>query len=351
MLRAQWSRTPLSKQAVVLRVSLLLSLGLSPLGCSGSAITSGNIGGGGSTHSAPLLTGGARDFDLAGTRDPGTGGTRDSGTGNAQDTAGARPTGSAGGASNSGGAQGYSGSVSEGGWATGGGSPVVGSGGYETGVGGNWVTEGGGSSTWNRGGASGSSGAAGNMGAGGGTIGTTDCPNPVFDSTTKLTQCSNGRAHRPVSTACTYNGPGGAGGAGGGPSGMSGGSGGGPSSCITDADCSSLPNGFCDHQPGQPTKCKSACVTDADCGFFQDIPQACACDGVHPGRCVLAGCRTDTDCGPNSLCALVTLNCAFSAKFQCTSPADTCTSDSECPNAQCLSNTVNLSCSAPGCGL
>src|SRR3954452_22570497 len=50
MPRTQLSRTPLSKQAGILRTSLLLSLGLSPLACGGTTVVSGNNGGGGSAQ-------------------------------------------------------------------------------------------------------------------------------------------------------------------------------------------------------------------------------------------------------------------------------------------------------------
>jgi len=86
MSKRQSSRTLLFKQADIVRTSLLLSLGFSPLACDGTSVTSGNNGGGGSTQTT------------AGTRDPGT--------------AGARPTSGAGGQSggeNGAGASGYSG--------------------------------------------------------------------------------------------------------------------------------------------------------------------------------------------------------------------------------------------------
>ncbi|HEX2673018.1 MAG TPA: hypothetical protein VHM25_19190, partial [Polyangiaceae bacterium] len=56
------SRTPLSKQAGLLRSTLLLSLGLSPLACGGSTTVQGGNGGG-PTHES-----------TGGTGDPGTAG-------------------------------------------------------------------------------------------------------------------------------------------------------------------------------------------------------------------------------------------------------------------------------------
>jgi hypothetical protein len=59
MLHTLASRTALSKQAGVLRASLLLSLGLSPLGCGGTAVTDSNGEGGGSARAgAPSYGGG-----------------------------------------------------------------------------------------------------------------------------------------------------------------------------------------------------------------------------------------------------------------------------------------------------
>ena len=62
MSRTQSSRTPLSKQAGILRSSLLLSLGLSPLACGGTAITGAESDGGSSSQAGAPSYGGSESF-------------------------------------------------------------------------------------------------------------------------------------------------------------------------------------------------------------------------------------------------------------------------------------------------
>lgn len=273
--------TPLSKQAGFLRSTLLLSLGLSPLACGGSTAINGSNGGSGGQavgSGGQALGSGGKPVDA--------------------NTGGSSPV------NHSGGTSGYY-------------ETVAGS--AHGGTGGVWTAGAGGTNTGGRG------------GAGGGLIGPSDCPNPVYNPTTKLTECSNGRQHRPTAIACTYTA---AGGVGGGSQGIAGassaGSGGVPSFCTTDAECSALPRGFCSQDGGQVPVCKPGCVTDAECG----ASEVCACDGAHPGRCVAAGCTTDADCGANSLCAQASGACG-SPSFRCTSPEDTCINGSQCTSGVC----------------
>ena len=58
MSRSQMSRTPLSTHTGVLRASLLLSLGLSPLACGGTAVTASNGDGGSSAQTGTAAQGG-----------------------------------------------------------------------------------------------------------------------------------------------------------------------------------------------------------------------------------------------------------------------------------------------------
>jgi hypothetical protein len=175
-------------------------------------------------------------------------------------------------------------------------------------------------------------------------IGPSDCPNPVFNQSTKLTHCGNGRDHRKMAVACTYNSPP-AGGAGG-TSGVGGASGSGGSTnsyCTSDAECSALPLGFCFREGNSVPVCKPGCTTDADCGSG-----VCACDGLHPGYCVVAGCTTDADCGPDSLCA-VTYGVCGGLSFQCTSPLDQCITANECLGS-CVMGVDHRVCNGAVCG-
>ncbi|MEI9937251.1 MAG: hypothetical protein WDO69_08485 [Pseudomonadota bacterium] len=277
MARTQSSRTPLSRQAGVLRTSLLLSLGLSPLACGGTAITASS-GDGGSTAQA---------------------GTGDAGGAPAR---GGSPTTEFG--AGSGGVPSY------------GGLPSV-------------------------------SGAPSYGGGSGGTNPATICANPVFNSVTKLVECSSGREHRAESLACTFTVPppsaAGAGGAG-----DAGAAGAADAliDCDSDADCTALPNGYCETPYGNVPyrRCQSGCIRDSDCGSG-----ACACNGTNPGRCIGAGCWTDADCGPNSLCALADGVCG-PGSFQCTSPNDQCVTGADCPSGTCMVFNGIRTCNGPVCG-
>jgi hypothetical protein len=305
MPRTQLSRTPLSKQAGVLRTSLLLSLGLSPLACGGSAAVQGGAGGSPPQHST------------GGTRDPGTGG----GT-----------TTIYGGSPNVGGTSNVGGSGNQAGWTVAGGPATAGTGG-----------------TWTAGaGGTGNAGTSAGHGGAGGRIASNDCPDPTYNPTLKLTVCGNGRLHRPTAIACTYDAPGAAGAASGGAPGAGGasaGSGGVPSLCQTDAECAALTRGYCSREGNQAPVCKSGCVSDADCG----AGNVCSCDGAHPGHCVLGGCTTDADCGPNSLCSPVSGVCG-SPSFECTSSKDECISSVQCGPGSCALQGDHRVCVNAVCG-
>ncbi len=70
----------------------------------------------------------------------------------------------------------------------------------------------------------------------------------------------------------------------------------------------------------------NGCRTDADCG----AGRLCHC-GDPIGQCVKASCRTDADCASGYLCASYSM-CEGGGEigFACQTPADYCTSDSDC---------------------
>ena len=142
----------------------------------------------------------------------------------------------------------------------------------------------------------GAPGSGGAIDGSGGAFPTGECPKPVMNSISKLIDCSNGRSHRAQALACTYSvappGHAGAGGEAGATSELK--------PCVSNADCASLPRGYCETSIFQAPVCRSGCVTDSDCERG-----ICACDGDSPGRCVETGCRTDADCGAYALCAPV----------------------------------------------
>jgi len=286
MPRTQLSRTPLSKQAGLLRTSLWLSLGLSPLACGGSTVISPNGDGGSSARAG------------------------------GDNVAGALSTGGSGGSAPMGGSA-----------PVGGSAPIAGS------------APVGGSSPAGGSGAVGGSSPAGGSGAGGAT--TTACPNPVYNSATKLTTCSNGRAHRTASTACTFTEPPPAAG---GTSGV-GGTGGGSSFCTSDANCAALPYGYCRREGNAAPRCDSGCVNDSDCG----VGMACACNGTNPGQCVTATCATDADCGANSLCAVANYVCG-GITFKCTTAQDECITSNDCMGGTCALQDGRRACDNAVCG-
>jgi hypothetical protein len=94
-------------------------------------------------------------------------------------------------------------------------------------------------------------------------------------------------------------------------------------SCVTDADCTDAPNGFCNLEEGKGLTCgcQYACRTDADCGD----DQLCLCAGAE-SRCVDAGCHTDAECGGYTCQLGYDPRVCSDARryFACGSPADEC---------------------------
>src|SRR6187402_1498910 len=297
MPRTQLSRTPLSKQAGLLRHSLMLSLGLSPLACGGSAAIGSNADGGASAQAGAAAQAGAGDSAGA------------SSLGGAASLGGAPSDGGAfahGGTSSHGGAPSHAGTSSYGG------APTAG---------------------------------AGPSGGSGGTSSVDACPNPVFNSVTKLIDCANGRKHRAESLTCTLFVPPGAGGA----SGVAGaggnaGAAGAFNYCTTKADCAALPYGYCESGGNASPTCRAGCSKDSDCATG-----ICACNGIEPGRCVSAGCSTDADCGPNSLCAPVDGLCG-PGSFECTTPQDECATRADCRTGACTFDGTHRVCNTAVCG-
>lgn len=175
-------------------------------------------------------------------------------------------------------------------------------------------------------------------------LGPTDCPDPKFNPTTKLIECSNGRAHRAEALKCTFNDPSVASG---GTSAASAGAGGAAFvECLTDDACTGLNHGYCKHDPGYPGLCKAGCASDSDCG----ASEICACNGVNPGRCIKASCVTDADCGSDSLCALSPITCGSEPALECTSTEDQCISSADCETGWlCTKNPPHI-CQNVSCG-
>ena len=160
------------------------------------------------------------------------------------------------------------------------------------------------------------------------------CANPVTDTTTGLVTCENGVRHRPSARSCAVVDAAGAGGAA--DDIGAGGEADAPTVvhkgvgqlCSSDAECGSLPLGYCRNEvgPGSRKTCQQGCQVDSDCaqGF-------CSCVGAssHGGECVPGGCRVDADCGPNSLCASASQICGDPV-FLCLSNEDECFTNADC---------------------
>ncbi len=245
-------------RAAALRVSLLVSLGLAPIACSGKTLSNG-------------------EEDEGGAGSGGAGGT---------------------------GAVSAAGKPSKGG-------ATPGTGGVVTGTGGVLIEMGGGTT-------------------GGGAGGRALCSPGKLDPVTQLVVCADqGYSTRPMAGLCNV--PLSTGGAGGeGAVELPRASG---SDCQDDADCSQFELGFCElEEPecleggaGQAGNCRSGCANDDDCraGFL------CVCGkSAHGGECVRGDCRTDSDCGPQSVCASIAE--LSGTAFHCTSPKDACTNDAGC---------------------
>ena len=173
------------------------------------------------------------------------------------------------------------------------------------------------------------------------------CDAPVVDPLTHTVRCSNGIVHRPNGASCDFAAAGAPSSADGGATGDDGVSG---SSCLSDADCSSLRLGYCDFLndgyggSAEIGVCTAGCRTDSDCGTG-----ICLCQAVGPGRCADAGCQVDSDCGPRSLCAASRPTCGPD-RFECFSPADECKVNDDCDIGSCASEAGKRYCDDLPCG-
>jgi hypothetical protein len=95
--------------------------------------------------------------------------------------------------------------------------------------------------------------------------------------------------------------------------------------CLFDADCTEKPYGHCELAiPGGPN-CTYGCAVDADCA----PDQVCYCES-YGGRCILAKCHGDAECGSGRLCAVdPTCN---RVDFICQTAEDECSVASDCPS-------------------
>jgi hypothetical protein len=139
-----------------------------------------------------------------------------------------------------------------------------------------------------------------------------------------LEQCADGRVHRIEAVACEY------------PATIVGTcSAGVPEfGCLTDADCTDAPHGYCNMLGGLDPSCACSygCASDADCG----AGEICMCDGPE-SRCVAADCTTDADCD-GWACARGHEPSACGsppAFFACESPFDGCNAAAGCDPESC----------------
>lgn len=158
---------------------------------------------------------------------------------------------------------------------------------------------------------------AGATSDGGATHGIPTCESPTDDASSQLVVCANGFAHRAQPSVCGRE--------------QSAGNGGAP------AD-----DGQSNAGVGGEFRYGTACTDDRDCV----AGSACVCNPadfaiyesfIRPGKgiCVLATCRTDADCAPNSYCAVGNLNFSGEAEpgFGCLRDDDECTTNADCDTA------------------
>ena len=137
-----------------------------------------------------------------------------------------------------------------------------------------------------------------------------------------------------------------------------------PSSCIdnvglgckTDADCVEKPFGSCQETltfggfTVDGCNCVYGCQTDDDCG----AGQICRCAGTGLGlytECIAAECTSDADCPAGEICGLSPDICAPGGFLTaCTTPNDTCDSDSQCAAPPCNFAGDHWECSNAACG-
>jgi hypothetical protein len=165
------------------------------------------------------------------------------------------------------------------------------------------------------------------------------CDRPVTNPISGLVSCQNGFSHRPQARTCTL--PPDVGAAGSTGEAGSPGEAPPPTGCTNDAQCASLPLGYCDlSYGGMGAVCRSGCLQDSDCADSA----VCICDGsASGGKCVYSNCATDSDCGPTAYCATASGVCG-GYSFKCTTNEDECLGSSECPNGVCYDVVEHRSC-------
>jgi hypothetical protein len=119
--------------------------------------------------------------------------------------------------------------------------------------------------------------------------------------------------------------------------------------CRSDADCTAMPNGFCQDQSvlgGYGCVCAYGCLRDGDCS----PGEICVCaDPV--GECERAGCTSGASCdGCDCIDSTDYPGCPGKS-FACQTPADQCTSDLDCQaGAMCSrANSGRHICASTGC--
>jgi hypothetical protein len=124
--------------------------------------------------------------------------------------------------------------------------------------------------------------------------------------------------------------------------------------CLSDANCTAGPYGYCSQVPQIGTcGCNYGCHTDADCGETS----VCVC-GNPVGYCVAATCASDADCGAGLECRSFqdpTANLCYWTRFECQTPSDECSGDTDCaPGGTCVADVSGVHrcqtfpCAVPG---
>ena len=126
--------------------------------------------------------------------------------------------------------------------------------------------------------------------------------------------------------------------------------------CTADADCVEKPFGSCQQDmvfggfAEGSCSCVYGCQSDDDCA----ADQICRCAGTDLGlytQCVAAGCKVDSDCPGGEICGLSPDICAPGGFLTaCTTPADTCSDNSECTQPGCTFNIDHWDCANAACG-
>lgn len=181
----------------------------------------------------------------------------------------------------------------------------------------------------------GGSGAAGGEG-GGGPAYPCSKPNPLGGG---FERCGNGSIHRTKIGECPSKlpRPGGGGGVAG------------AGQCVTDADCTAMPHGYCAAGVQLPGAfCSYGCVKDSECG----AGNICVC-GDPVGRCAVADCVSDAECGDGFRCQSYdsSRGCG-SLRFACQTPKDACGGDADCVGGLCgVDGTGSFMCAPAGCAV